>query len=448
MDCLGILGKEMKNSTAISQNKLEHKDFRWNFAMGLIHGTLFTGGQAFGSPDTILPVFLNHFTSSKILVGLSSTLLGSLGSIGGVLPQLFVANRLETKAHKKPVLRAAITVRALCWGLLSLTTLLFARSHPHTTVFLLFVFLLVFTVMGGVASVPFYDIWGKTLPSTMRGRFFGHRQFWGGILAVGSGFIAKAILGNSRIDFPDNFSLLFLLAFIFMGVSYLALGSVREPLQEVYKESLPFKNFLKRVFAILKSNSNYRKFLAVQIFGGAGALALPFYVLYAKDILHIELKMVGIFLMAQMIGSVVSNILWAYLSDFTGNKRVVQISTLMGIIPPLVVLISPHQFHELYILLFAVIGFFIAGRLIGKTNFLLDMAPPKERLLYISVNGTLTIPVMIFPLLGGIIVQHVSYSFLFILTTALILVGLLLSFRLEDPRNGRSAGRIVQSSSL
>ncbi|MCK4787268.1 MAG: MFS transporter [Desulfobacteraceae bacterium] len=433
----------MKNTTVISQNKLERKDFRWNFTMGLVHGTLFTGGQAFGSPDTILPVFLNHFTSSKILVGLSSTLLGSFGGIGNVLLQLFVANRLETKVHKKPMLRAAITVRALCWGLLSLTTLLFAGSNPHLTVFFLFIFLLTFTVMGGVAAIPFFDIWGKALPSTIRGRFFGHRQFWGGILAVGSGFIAKAILGSRRIDFPENFSLLFFLAFIFMGISYLALGAVREPLQEVHKTSLPFKDFLKKAIQILKSNNNYRNFLAVQILGGAGALALPFYVLYAKDILHIELKMVGIFLMAQMIGSVVSNILWAYLSDFAGNKRVVQISTLLGIIPPLIVLISPHQFNELFILLFAVIGFFVAGRLIGKTNFLLDIAPPKERPLYLSVNGTLNIPVMLFPLLGGIIVQHISYTFLFIVTILVILVGLFLSFKLKEPRKGTNAGTTV-----
>jgi MFS family permease len=429
----------MKNTPVISQNKLERKDVRWNFAMGLIHGTLFTGGQAFGSPDTILPVFLNHFTSSKILVGLSSTLLGSLGGIGTVLPQLFVANRLETKVHKRPMLRAAITVRALCWAFLSLTTLLSARSNPHLTVFFLFIFLLAFTVMGGVAAIPFYDIWGKALPSTVRGRFFGHRQFWGGILAVGSGFIAKAILGSREIDFPENFSLLFFLAFIFMGISYLALGSIREPLQEVHKTSLPFKDFLRKAIHILKRNNNYRNFLAVQILGGAGALALPFYVLYAKDILHIELKMVGIFLIAQMIGSVVSNILWAYLSDFSGNKRVIQISTLLGIVPPLIVLLMPHQFPALFILLFAVNGFFIAGKLIGTTNFLLGIAPPKERPLYISVNGTLNIPVMLFPLLGGIIVQHVSYTFLFIVTILLILVGLFLSFKLEEPRNKSSA---------
>jgi len=438
----------MKDTTVISQNKLERKDFRWNFAMGLIHGTLFTGGQAFGNPDTILPVFLNHFTSSKILVGLSSTLLGSFGGIGNVLPQLFVANRLETKVNKRPLLRAAITVRALCWGLLSLTTLLFAGSHPNLAVLSLFVFLLVFTTMGGVASVPFYDIWGKALPSTVRGRFFGHRQFWGGTLAIGAGLIVKLILGSRNIEFPKNFSLLFFLAFIFMGISYLALGSVREPLHEVHTTSLPFKSFMKKVFRILKMDSNYRNFLVIQILGGASALGLPFYVLYARDILHVELKMVGIFLMAQMIGSVLSNILWAYLSDFAGNKRVVQLSTLLGIIPPLIALLAPHQFPVLFILLFTGIGFFVAGILIGKTNFLLDIAPPKERPLYIAVNGTLNIPIMLFPLLGGIIVQHISYTFLFIVTTLLILSGLLLSFTLEEPRKGFSAETNVQSSSL
>jgi len=48
--------------------------------------------------------------------------------------------------------------------------------------------------MGGIAAVPFYDIWGKSLPSNLRGRFFGYRQLWGGVLAIGSGFIAKIIL--------------------------------------------------------------------------------------------------------------------------------------------------------------------------------------------------------------------------------------------------------------
>jgi len=51
--------------------------------------------------------------------------------------------------------------------------------------------------MGGIAAVPFFDIWGKSLPFNLRGRFFGYRQLWGGVLAIGSGLIVKNILGNN-----------------------------------------------------------------------------------------------------------------------------------------------------------------------------------------------------------------------------------------------------------
>ena len=177
--------------------------------MGVFHGTFFTGGMALADPDTILPVFSSNFTASKVVIGLFSSLMGSLGSIVSALPQMVVANRLENKIHKIPALRLAIVIRALCWGFLSLTTYLFAVSHPKLTLYLIFSLLFIFTFMGGIATIPFMDIWGKSLPSTLRGRF-----------------------------------------------------------------------------------------LYVQILGGAGALSLPFYILYAKDILKIKLGMVGILLLA------------------------------------------------------------------------------------------------------------------------------------------------------
>jgi len=402
--------------------------------MGLIHGTLFNGAQAFGNPNTILPVFLQHFSSSRILVGLSSTLLGSLGGIGNVLPQLFVARRLETKIHKKPVLITAITIRALCWGSLALATFFLAQRYARLMVLLLFLLLLIFTIMGGVASIPFYDIVAKALSPTMRGRFFGHRQFWGGILAAGSGYIAKIILGSGRIGFPDNFGTLFLLAFALMGMSYIALGSIREPEKEVYKTPLAFKYFVKKAFSVIRIDKNYRIFLIVQILSGAGAMALPFYVLHAKDNLHLELGMVGVLLMAQMGGGVVSNVFWGYLSDLAGNKKVLQLSTLVGVLPPACALFIPAHLSILFVPVYIFIGFYIAGRTIGKTNFLLDIAPQKERPAYISLNGTLTFPVTLLPLFGGIIAQHISYLFLFVITSMLVAIGFFLSCMLKEPR--------------
>jgi len=403
--------------------------------MGLIHGIFFIGGQAFSNPDTIIPVFLNHFTDSKTLIGLSSTLLGSLGGIGSVLPQLFVARKLENKSHKKPLLKFAITIRALSWGFLALTTYLFAYKSAYLTILFLFFFLILFTFMGGIAAVSFYDIWGKSLPSHLRGRFFGHRQLWGGVLAIGSGLIAKIVLGSSKIAFPINFVLLFSFTFILVSVSYIALGSVKEPVEKVYEKQLSFKDFLRKAFTLIREDNNYRRFIVVQILVGGAALALPFYVLYARGVQEIELETVGLFLSAQMLGSVLSNILWAHLSDFVGNKRVIQISTLAGLIVPVIALFARSQSKSLFILMFVLIGFFISGRLIGKTNYLLDTATSKDRPTYISLTATLTFPISLFSLLGGVIVQHISYQILFTVTLIFMLSGFILSLRLIEPKN-------------
>jgi len=408
----------------------QDKNLRWNFAMGLLHGVFFNGGMAFSNPTTILPVFLNTFTHSKVIVGLFSSVMNT----GMVLPQLFVANRLENKVYKKPVLVMAITIRALCWGLLGLITYFLGGSHPLMIVISLFFLLTLFSFMGGIAVVPFTDIWGKAIPSTLRGRFFGYRQLLGGLLAIGAGFIVKYILGNKNLSFPDNYAFLFLFSFIFISVSYLALGSLKEPIEEVHKTKLTFKKFLKKAFRILKLDRNYRMFLFVQILVGANGLILPFYVLYAKDVIGIEVKMIGMFISAQMLGSTLSNILWAYLSDYAGNKKVIQINAFLSLLMPLVALLITRQLWTLFLLLFILIGFSTAGGAIGYMNFLLDIAPSKDRPTYISLNGTLTVPVMLFPLIGGIIIQYTSYKFLLIITMVVMFVGFILSLWLREPR--------------
>lgn len=410
------------------------ENLRWNFIMGLIHGILMTAGRAFGNPNTILPVFLSNFTQSRAIIGLSSSIMGDMGGIGVVLPQLFVASRLESRTHKKPILVVAVTIRALCWGILALTTYLFATRYPGLMIFSLFSLLTVFTLMAGIAVIPYYDIWGKSIPSTLRGRFFGHRQLWGGALAIGSGFIAKAVLGNESIPFPANFALLFFLAFVVLGIAYVALGSVREPIEEVHGNQIGFGSFMAKAIGILKSDANYRKFLLVQILAGGGGLALPFYVLYAREVLAVRLGIVGIFLSAQMLGNVLSNLVWAHLSDFVGNRRVIQVSCFVALLIPAVALITPPSMPLMFVILFVFAGSFIAGRMIGRSNFLLDIAPPKERPAYISLNGTLSFPIVVFPLLGGILVEHTSYNFLFVVTSLVVLAGFILSLSLREPR--------------
>ncbi|GAH78970.1 unnamed protein product [marine sediment metagenome] len=135
-----------------------------------------------------------------------------------------------------------------------------------------------------------------------------------------------------------------------------------------------------------------------------------------------------------MLGSTLSNVLWAYLSDYAGNKKVIQINAFLSLLMPIVALLITRQLWTLFLLLFILIGFSTAGGAIGYTNFLLDIAPSKDRPAYISLNGTLTIPAMLFPLIGGIIIQYTSYKFLLIITMVVMLVGSILSLWLREPR--------------
>jgi len=417
----------------MDMKKRSSRDYGWNFAMGLLHGIFYNGGIAFSDVGTVLPVFLDNFTTSKILIGFSSVLMGPLGGIGSVLPQLITAHRIESRARKKPFLVAAIVVRSLCWGALALITYFFSLSHPGFVVFSFLLLITIFTFMGGVAAVPFFDIWGKAIPANLRGKFFGYRQLGGGVMAIAAGWIVKKILGDSSIVFPDNYFFLFILCFIFISISYLALGSIKEPIAEVHKYPLPFRDFLKKSLRILKTDHNFRRYIIVQIMMGSAGMALPFYVLYARNILKVELGMVGIFLSAQMAGGLISNIIWAHLSDFKGNKIIIVLTALVGFLIPILAIFIPAPSPAIFIVVFVAIGFFINGRSIGSTNFLLDISPAKDRPTYISIKGTMALPIVLYPLIGGVIIQYFPYLTLFIITGLLSGAALIASCTLKEP---------------
>ena len=423
------------NKIEIDNSKDEaHKNLNWNFAMGLFHGIFIKASEAFNNPSIVLPLFLDHFHLSRTMIGLFSAIFGPTGGgMAGALPQFFVASKMESKSKKKPLLNLAVTIRAVCWGLIALVAYFFAVSSPGITVSSLLVLLLVFTFMGGVAVVPMLDIWAKSIPADSRGRFFGLRNLLGSIMAICAGFGAKWILGNDKIIFPYNFALMFFLAFLFMSISYLALGSTREPKEEVRKKSLPFGKFLQKIAARLKSDKNFRNFLIVQILNGAGALAFPFYVLYAKDVMKTGQNLTGYFIVAQITGGIFSNFIWTHFSDKMGSKKVLEISTFVGFLIPLAVFLLPMNLNVMFVPLFFLIGFSMAGRKVGNAKFSLDIAPQKDRLVYISSSGTFKFPTMVFPLLGGIISQFLSYRFLFITTFILLTAAYLLTLKLEEP---------------
>jgi len=407
-------------------------DVRFNFACGLLHGVFYRAGMAFSEPTSVLPVFLSHFTGSLTMIGVFSALIQG----GGVLPLLFVANRLEKTRRKKPVLVAAIWVRAAAWGVLGVLVFFWRGGDTTLVLMALLVLLFIFSFAGGVAAVPFNDLWGKTLPATLRGRFFGHRQLWGGVMALGAAYVVKRVLGDPDLVFPNNYGLLFLLSFAFLVISYIALSSVREPEGEILETPRRLSVFLGQSLRMVREDRVFGRFLLSRLGIGFGTFALPFYVLYGQQELWMPAERIGLLIGAQVAGAILSNIIWAELSDRVGNRIVIRLTGLVGVLIPVLTLLSTHVLGStLLVAVFALIGVQISGTGIGFSNYLLEIAPAPLRPAYIATAGTVAGSAFLLPIAGGFVVDLWGYQTVFSITAVMVAVGLACSMTLKCVRN-------------
>ncbi|MDP3058556.1 MAG: hypothetical protein Q8N36_03770, partial [bacterium] len=88
-----------------------------------------------------------------------------------------------------------------------------------------------------------------------------------------------------------------------------------------------------------------------------------------------------------------------------------------------------------YLVLFATIGGTLSGMWMGFTNYLLELVEDVDRPTYVGMMNTLTAPFTFLPVLGGVLIQVISYEIVFITTLVFILFGNLLSVSLPEPRH-------------
>jgi MFS family permease len=421
-----------KASPAVGRTVPSSEHTRFNFAMGLFHGIFFQAGMAFSSPTTVLPVFLNHFTGSLALIGLFSAVV----TAGGVFPQLFVAHRMQGRQRGKSVLVSAIWVRAGAWAILGALTWMCAGCGSTFILVSLLVLLLTFSVAGGIANVPFTGIWGKTIPARLRGRFWGHRQLWGGLLALGSGYVVKRVL-SAPLAFPKNYALLFLLSFLLIALSYVALSSVREPPGTVVNERKALGAFLKEAASLFRRDRDFGRFAVVQAATMFFQFSMPFYVLYGRKILGMATEDVGILVAAQVGGAIASNLLWGWLSDRFGNRSVIRLTAVATLLLPAIALLSQSVGWAMLVVVFILSGMVISGQGIGFVNYVLEIAPEPDRPTYIALSGTLNGLLAMLPIVGGWVVDAGSYqlSFGIALAAAAVAVGLSFGLKCLRPDN-------------
>jgi MFS family permease len=423
-----------------TENTLSRADQRRNFRLGLVNGSIVKLTMVLIDSGTVTAWFLAQLGVSNLMIGLVPSI--RMGS--SFLLQILVSGHLQRYPYKMPFYRAMGTVRVVTLASIALLIAL-VPTHSPWLVAAFFALLVAYSIGSGLTSLPFMDIVAKVIPPTRRGSFFGQRSFWGGILALGgSAFVGFVLSEPAGLPFPLNIALLFALAAITLAFVAGIWSMVKEPPSEADSARVRLPEQFRRGVRLLVDDAPYRTFVLARMALLLAQSAGPFYIVYARDVLGISPQMVGVYLAARTTASIVTNLFWARISDRRGNRLLLRIAHGIGLSMPLLALFTglvgqrlPHLLPGLswaFGAIFVASGAFVSASMIGRTGYLLDLAPPARRSLYLGFTNTMFGMASFASAIGGLIAEFAGFTTLLVVSAILWGLALFISFLLVEPR--------------
>lgn len=396
-----------------------------NHIRNILHGFFLSIGTTIAEPSTILPLIVNYFGGSSLLVGFFAALLRG----GAILVQLFAAFQAQSYALMLPYIRRVFIVRFLAWFFIGVAIILFGDTSPNLTLFSIGLGLFIFSFSAGFGAIYFKDIIGKIFSHKFRGKTMAYRQFFSAFGGLISGALAAAIL--EYFPAPQSYGYLFIISSFIMGLGYISFGTVDEPVKEkVSEKEKSFKKFLSNSLALLKSDKQLQVQLTTFLLAYSYLISLPFIILDAQVKIELSGVAIGSLITAQMVGAMLSNFLWGRLSGRGLNKLTANISITLYIIA-IVMAFSASSLY-MYMVIFFIIGGAIDGNRIASGNLILALAPPEKRPVYVAIQINVISFGLFFSLLGGIVLHFFNYTTLYSLSIIMLIIALSFSFKLKD----------------
>ncbi|NPA59212.1 MAG: MFS transporter [Epsilonproteobacteria bacterium] len=396
-----------------------------NHIRNILHGFFLSIGTTIAEPSTILPLIVNYFGGSSMLVGLFAALLRG----GAILVQLFAAFKAQSYELMLPYIRRVFIIRFFAWFFIGIAIILFGEDSPNLTLFCIGLGLFLFSFSAGFGAIYFKDIIGKIFSHKFRGKTMSYRQFfsaWGGLI---SGALAGWIL--QTFEAPQSYGYLFIISSFIMGFGYLSFGTIDEPIKkETGKREKSFKKFLHNSFLLLKADKHLQTQLKTFLLAYGYLIALPFIILDAQEKINLDGVAIGSLITTQMIGAMLSNFLWAKLSGNGLNKLTANIAISLQIIA--IIIASTASSLYAYMVVFFLIGAALDGNRIASGNLILSIAPEDKRPVYVALQINIVSFGLFFSMIGGIILDFSNYTTLYTSASITLLVSLYHSFKLQD----------------
>lgn len=399
-------------------------------------GANFNIGSAFLESNTVLPTFVRTLTSSPLLIGMVS----AIRSFGYLMPQVFVAGYIESRPMKKPFMMKVGYVMRVAGITMALSALL-AKNNPNLALTVFFGALVVFAFSDGLGGLPWMDIVARTIPPDRRGRLFGTQQAVGGTLSFLSGFLIRHLL-NQNGDYPMNYFVVLALGAFFMCGSLVAMHFIIDPGGPASKTYCSMGTYLKKLPATWRENPQFRQLMVTRLLTGSFHLCLPFFAIHAQTDLGFPASVVGLFVSAQMVGTVVGGPIWGSLGDRYGPYLVIRSMAVITMLTPFLALGARLAVslgvqalaYFLYFLLYVCIGGSFGGTWIGFSNYVFDISGEGNRATLMGLYNTIGAPLTLLTMVGGWFLQMSDFPTLFSIVAAIEMVACRVAFRLPKSR--------------
>lgn len=388
---------------------------------------LLRGGVFWSIFDTLTVGFIIAFA---LVLGADDVMIGVIAALPYIavlltqVPAVYAMNRFG----RKQVIVGGKVLARLTW--LVIVGLAVFMKNEFLIAFV--VLLSIFWLFNGLIIPSWISVMGAIVPRKIRGTYFGKKNAW----QTGVALVAALVAGFFLDIFPRESMTGFLIMFAVAAV----LGLVGTQ----YLSRLRVKN-LKHAHWRLKDwlnlSKQFKRFMLFHFFFNfAFMLASPFIVVYMLKDLNLSYSLFVVFITLEMIAIILGQVHWGKLTDRFGDKRVAVLTCIgTSSAPFLFLFINESTIAWIGPVLF-LSGLMWAGFNLSMMNLLLDLTSPRKRAIETAIiRETSAVPLIVAPIVGGLIAQNVVWvlsgiPLLFLLSGVLRVGSALFLLPLREPR--------------
>ncbi len=394
-----------------------------NFKAFVWHAVFLALTKNFAEINTVIPTMLIQAGGTPLHLGILTTIMVG----GSKFMQIFFAAFLTHKEKSKKYLLMGIYIRV--GALLILGYLLSFAGDMEGKYVIAFILLLMtlFSFAGAFAGIAYNDILGKSIAIGSRKRFFIFKQILASTAVLISALVARKIL--TVYSYPVNYSILFILAGLFLFVGSGGFWVIREKVSTI-TESLSLKKKFALFGQALAGDKVLRNYLYAVNTTSLGIAIIPFLIALAKKNFGLTGTTVGNYLLLQVAGVIIATILFKFMAKGQGYRGIMTIHILSGALLPIAALLLQGN-PNLFMLLFPLSGLVLASKEIAIPGILLEISNDNNRAIYTGISGAGSVATIIFPIAAGALITVIGFAPVFIVASLFVLSSFVFSAKIH-----------------